>query len=70
MKSALHICGLMIDLKDKKIAVLKGGPGSERAVSIKTAESVVEALRSLGAVVYDIDVTGPDRHEPDPRHLR
>jgi len=49
---------LMIDLKDKKIAVLKGGPGSERKVSLKTAESVVEALGTLGAQVIEVDVTG------------
>ncbi len=55
---------LMIDLKDKKIAVLKGGPGSERAVSLKTAESVVEALGTLGAQVVEVDVTGPDFDVP------
>ncbi len=59
-----HLCGLMIDLKDKKIAVLKGGPGSERAVSLKTAESVVEALKSLGAQVVEVDVAGPDFDVP------
>lgn len=46
-----------MSLKNKKIAVLKGGPGSERAVSLKSAESVVEALVLLGAVVCDVDVT-------------
>jgi D-alanine-D-alanine ligase len=50
----------MIDLTGQSIAVLKGGPGSERAVSLKTAESVSEALRSLGAQVTEVDVTGPD----------
>lgn len=55
---------LMIDLKDKKIAVLKGGPGSERAVSLKTAESVVEALGTLGVQVVEVDVTGPDFEVP------
>lgn len=47
-------------LKNRKIAVLKGGPGSERAVSLKSAESVIEALILLGAVVCDVDVTGRD----------
>ncbi len=47
-------------LKNRKIAVLKGGPGSERAVSLKSAESVIEALILLGAVVCDVDVTGHD----------
>ncbi len=53
-----------MDLKDKKIAVLMGGPGSERAVSLKTAESVAGALRSLGASVIEVDVTGPDFEVP------
>lgn len=47
-------------LTNHKIAVLKGGPGSERAVSLKSAESVVEALKSLGAEVVEIDVTSTD----------
>lgn len=54
----------MLDITGKKIAVLKGGPGSERAVSLKTAESVAEALRSKGARVLEIDVTGPDFEVP------
>lgn len=47
-------------LKNKKIAVLKGGPGSEREVSLKSAEAVVEALKKLGAEVIEIDVTSVD----------
>ena len=54
----------MIDLTDKTIAVLKGGPGSERAVSLKTAESVAEALRSIGAKVVEVDVAGADFSVP------
>ncbi|MCP5557465.1 MAG: D-alanine--D-alanine ligase [Verrucomicrobiaceae bacterium] len=54
----------MLDIAGKKIAVLKGGPGSERPVSLKTAESVAEALRSKGAEVIEIDVTGPDFEVP------
>ncbi|MCB1210441.1 MAG: D-alanine--D-alanine ligase [Verrucomicrobiales bacterium] len=53
-----------MDIAGKKIAVLKGGPGSERPVSLKTAESVAEALRSKGAEVIEIDVTGPDFEVP------
>src|SRR5438093_209318 len=34
----------------KKIAVLMGGPGSERDVSLATGRGVSKALRSLGAV--------------------
>src|SRR5437588_1670966 len=40
----------------KKIAVLKGGPGSERKVSLATAAGVSKALRSLGSDVVDVDV--------------
>ena len=40
----------------KKIAVLMGGPGSERDVSLATGRGVSEALRSLGAEVVDVDV--------------
>ena len=39
----------VIELSGKHIAVLKGGPGSERAVSLATAAGVAKALRSLGA---------------------
>ncbi len=52
-------------LKNQKIAVLKGGPGSERAVSLKSAESVIEALILLGAVVCDIDVASAAFEVPD-----
>lgn len=62
---ALHISSTMLDITGKKIALLKGGPGNERNVSIKTAESVAEALRSLGADVVEVDVTGPDFEVPE-----
>ena len=44
----------------KKIAVLMGGPGSERDVSMATGKGVAKALRSLGADVTEVDVKGPD----------
>jgi D-alanine-D-alanine ligase len=40
----------------KKIAVLKGGPGPERDVSLATAAGVSKALRSLGCKVVEVDV--------------
>src|SRR5438105_3848365 len=40
----------------RKIAVLMGGPGSERDVSLATARGVAKALRSSGAEVFEIDV--------------
>ena len=44
----------------KKIAVLMGGPGSERAVSMATGAGVAKALRSLGANVTEVDVKGAE----------
>src|SRR2546425_5911870 len=44
----------------KKIAVLMGGPGSERDVSMATGKGVAKALRSLGAKVTEVDVKGAD----------
>lgn len=55
----------MLDITGKKIAVLFGGPGSEREVSKKTAESVVAALKTRGAEVVEVDVTGPDFTVPE-----
>lgn len=40
----------------KKIAVLMGGPGSEREVSLATGRGVAKALRSLGADITELDV--------------
>ncbi len=48
----------------KKIAVLMGGPGSERAVSIATGTGVAKALRSLGADVVEVDAKGPEFELP------
>jgi D-alanine-D-alanine ligase len=55
-----NIKEMPLDLTNKKIAVLMGGPGSERKVSLKSGEGVVEALRSLGPEVIPVDVEGPD----------
>jgi D-alanine-D-alanine ligase len=49
----------------KKIAVLMGGPGSERDVSLATGAGVVKALRSLGCEVAEVDVKGADFKLPD-----
>jgi len=40
----------------KKIAVLMGGPGSERDVSLATGLGVAKALRSLGVEVVELDI--------------
>jgi len=49
----------------KKIAVLMGGPGSEREVSLATGRGVAKALRSLGAEVIEIDVRNEDFELPN-----
>jgi D-alanine-D-alanine ligase len=55
----------MSRLTGKRIAVLMGGPGSERDVSLATGAGVSKALRSLGAEVTDVDVRGEDFRLPD-----
>jgi len=49
----------------KKIAVLMGGPGSEREVSLVTAHGVSKALRSLGCEVVDVDIRDAHFDLPD-----
>jgi D-alanine-D-alanine ligase len=49
----------------KKIAVLMGGPGSERDVSLATGRGVSKALRSAGADVVDVDVHDENFKLPD-----
>jgi D-alanine-D-alanine ligase len=44
----------------KKIAVLMGGSGSERDVSMATGKGVAKALRSLGVDVIEVDVKAAD----------
>jgi D-alanine-D-alanine ligase len=53
----------------KNIAVLMGGPGSEREVSLATGKGVAHALRSLGAEVTEVDVRGADFELPDNTEL-
>ncbi|MDQ6810246.1 MAG: D-alanine--D-alanine ligase [Verrucomicrobiota bacterium] len=53
----------------RNIAVLMGGPGSERDVSLATGRGVAQALRSLGAEVTEVDVEGPDFTLPEGTEL-
>jgi D-alanine-D-alanine ligase len=48
----------------KQIAVLMGGPGSERDVSLATGRGVAKALRSLGCDVSEVDVRGENFELP------
>lgn len=43
-------------LRSLPIALLMGGPGAEREVSLRSGEAVAEALRSLGCQVDEVDV--------------
>lgn len=52
-------------LVGKRIAVLMGGPGSERPVSLASGAGVSAALRSLGAEVFEVDVHGPEFELPE-----
>ena len=49
----------------KKVAVLMGGPGSERDVSLATGRGVSKALKSLGIEVVDVDVRDENFLLPD-----
>ena len=53
----------------KKIAVLCGGPSSEREVSLRSGSAVTKALRLLGADAFEIDIKGGDFHLPDGTEL-
>ena len=46
----------MTNSRPKKVAVLMGGPGSERDVSLATARGVAKALGSLAIEVVEVDV--------------
>jgi len=49
----------------KKIAVLMGGPSSEREVSLATGQGISKALRSLGVDVADVDVRDENFQLPE-----
>ena len=53
----------------RKIAVLMGGPGSERKVSLATARGVAKALRSLGVEVVEVDVQDENFQLPEDTDL-
>jgi D-alanine-D-alanine ligase len=44
-------------LSSKKIAVLMGGPGSERTISLASGNAVLKALLGLGLDAHPVDVT-------------
>lgn len=52
-------------LNGMRIAVLMGGPGSERPVSLASGAGVAKALRGLGARVSEIDVQDANFELPE-----
>ncbi|MFM2199101.1 MAG: hypothetical protein RLZZ505_2533 [Verrucomicrobiota bacterium] len=52
-------------LSEIKIAVLMGGPGSERQVSLASGNAVLEALLSIGLDAVPVDVTGTEIDLPE-----
>ncbi len=52
-------------LSTKKIAVLMGGPGSEREVSLASGKAVLNALLGLGLDVVGVDVTSTEINLPE-----
>lgn len=54
----------MID-KDLLIAVLMGGPGSEREVSLASGKAVLKALQTAGYNAVGVDVTSKDLELPE-----
>jgi D-alanine-D-alanine ligase len=51
-------------LFEKKIAVLCGGPSSEREVSLRSGAAVAKALRLLGADAFEVDLHDSDFRLP------
>jgi D-alanine-D-alanine ligase len=52
-------------LEGKKIAVLMGGPGAEREVSLASGKAVAKALLELGLDAVSVDVTGTELELPE-----
>ncbi len=56
-------------LKDMPVALMMGGPGKEREVSLRSGAAVADALRKAGARVHEMDVTGPGFQLPEGTRL-
>lgn len=56
-------------LASKKIAVLMGGPGSERDVSLASGKAVLKALLGLGLNAEGVDVTSTEVSLPEGTEL-
>ena len=56
-------------LSHKKIAVLMGGPGAEREVSLASGKAVLKALLGLGFHAVAVDVTTEEINLPEGTNL-
>lgn len=56
-------------LKEMPVALMMGGPGKEREVSLRSGAAVAGALRKCGARVTEMDVTGSDFQLPEDTRL-
>lgn len=56
-------------LKGMPIALMMGGPGKEREVSLRSGDAVAGALRKCGAVVHEMDIAGPGFQVPEGTRL-
>jgi len=56
-------------LKDMGVALMMGGPGKEREVSLRSGAAVAGALRKCGARVSEMDVSGPGFQLPEDTRL-
>ena len=53
----------------RRLVVLKGGPGAERDVSLRSGAAVAASLRSAGAFVTEIEVFGTEVEIPEGTEL-
>ena len=56
-------------LKGMPVALMMGGPGKEREVSLRSGAAVAGALRKCGASVSEMDVAGPGFQLPEGTRL-
>jgi D-alanine-D-alanine ligase len=57
------------DPTGRRLVVLKGGPGAEREVSLRSGAAVAKALRSAGAIVEEIELEGREVMIPEGTEL-
>lgn len=55
----------MKTIENLKVAVLMGGPGSERDVSLASGNAVLNAFKSIGVDAVKVDVTEPKINLPE-----